>query len=593
MNPRRNSHHYSTLPKSTILANISSITSQPNTELPLTDFQFFEALECGLRLHFDRRVEKPTIVTQPDLKSALYRRLLHLFVQQKRVEEIQLNTAKLWLEGTTPGACFDYPVETQKYSTHIPLLYRDTSAELFIVYFQGRRWSKKERSFHPSDLERPKVKRTLQKLALQESEFLHHFPDLTIRSLLLFPNSSYRKDPDQTLEDIFHTPQSNLKSEALQDLFAEVEVTEWVQKEKETLHHLWDQVYSGLSYDREFQPGKKCFHCRYRKGRTSGGEGCWELKTQLAGIRNPNLHTPDLPGHGNTSLVESGVLFQEQVNEDSYESPTQLNLQWRRARQIEIAREDAKELQDPHQREFIHPKLKERIEDLAFPIHCIDFEAASFPISPGFPRKPYVPVIFQFSCHSIYSKQDLEEGKFQHVQWIDTEFSDDPEIELIHQLSQIDQIEKGTFFHYAPFEKQHLHKLYSRASQESHQEWQALKAPLQRLLHSSDRNPRFMDMADWVGRYYFHERMEGGLGLKNLHQALLFEENYDDLRIDRSIAITDQVKNGEHAMHIYLGLRTGALDLSEKEQWAKRLLEYCAMDTRVMARAIMYWSKKL
>jgi hypothetical protein len=166
-------------------------------------------------------------------------------------------------------------------------------------------------------------------------------------------------------------------------------------------------------------------------------------------------------------------------------------------------------------------------------------------------------------------------------------------MELIHQLLRIDRIDEGTFFHYAPFEKQHLHKLYSRTSHESNQNWEALRAPLEMLLHSSVRHPRFIDMADWVGRYYFHERMEGGLGLKNLHQALLSEENYDDLRIDRSVAISDQVKNGEHAMHIYLGLRTGALDPSEKDLWAKRLLEYCAMDTRVMARALMYWCKKL
>ena len=187
----------------------------------------------------------------------------------------------------------------------------------------------------------------------------------------------------------------------------------------------------------------------------------------------------------------------------------------------------------------------------------------------------------------------MEQGDFHHTQWIDTDFSADPEIELIHQLNRVDQIEEGTLFHFAPFEKQHLFKLYSRAKKGPSPEWNSLKSILEKIVHPTTRIPRFVDMADWVNRYYFHEQMEGGLGLKNLHQALLCELKEEDLRLDRTVPNTHQVKNGEHAMHVYLGLRTGALNFKDKDHWAQRLLEYCAMDTRVMARALMYWSQKL
>lgn len=567
----------------------------------LTDIQLFDALECGLKLQYEQshsstRSASLSPDSSSDLKSALYRRLLKLYTLTEGIEEKHPDDLSVWLKGTDPGAFFDLPLHAESFRTTLPLLYRNQSGKLILAQFQGRRWSKKEHIFRKTDLLNPKINRYIHRLAFRYTLFCVTYPDIPPPlPILIFPNSAYRKEPDYSFEDFFdnssttfsHSSGTSLHTSA-KDIFVKIDCLEMVCLSRpnslEWINGLKNQIRP-----ESFIPGKHCFACRYRKRIPGLSEGCWQHHSDVKELMNPHLQIPDLPGHGNLSLIEEGILFQEQASQDPQDPANLLTLQWRRAKQIEIA---SKGVLDPHQREVIHPGLKDRLMELRFPLHFLDFEAASFPVSPGFPRKPYTPVLFQYSCHTISTPEDLFNGHLRHHHWIDSELSGDPEVRLMESLLAIENIHKGTIFHYAPFERQHLLKLHSRAQQESAVEWSSLSQPLKEFVHSQPGSSRFVDLADWVARYYFHEKLEGKLGLKDLYFALLAEK-FVEAPDDSEIPYHDRVKNGEHAMHIYLGLRTGILDLSTKEYWMNRLLEYCAMDTFIMARALIYWNNKL
>ncbi len=558
---------------------------------PLSDTLLFDALECGLRLSYEEKMlgmdylnrdqERISPETAGELKSALYRKLLALFTMAKEIQEQEPESFSKWIKGSDPGAFFDLPLRTESFRTTLPLLYRDHSGQLYLAQFQGRRWSKKEHTLRPIDLLHPKINRYIQRITFRYAMFCAQFQDVPPPiPVLIFPNSAYRKEPYHRLEEIF-------ERYASPDIFVSIGVQEWVLEEignTDWLIHHKHQIKPG-----HFEPGKHCFACRFRKKIPGKETGCWENQVDTKEIRNPHLHIPDLPGHGNLGLIEEGILFQELAGEKMTEPQTHLTLQWRRAKQVEIA---VNLPSAEREREVIHPGLRDRIKELQFPLHFLDFEAASFPVSPGFPSKPYIPVLFQFSCHSIDTPEDLQKGLVRHHHWVDREMSEDPEIRLLKELFTIDKLHSGTIFHYAPFERQHLMKLNVRSKQVSSPEWSSIREPLGDFIHSTSGSTRFIDMADWVSRYYYHEKLEGRLGLKDLYQALR-SEGMIEAHQNSDVSFSERVKNGEHAMHIYLGLRTGILDLSSKEEWMTRLMDYCDMDTWIMAQALIYWNRKL
>lgn len=580
----------------------------------LTDSLLFDALECGLRLQYDALLfskQAPGTIPESsgEIKSALYRKLLKVFTQAEGIEEKSSDELSEWLNGSEPGAFFDLAIRHDEFKTTLPLLFRDQNGNLFIVQFQGRRWSKKDRHLKAIDLLQPKIKKYVQRLAFRYTLFCAAYPEVSPPvPLLVFPSSAYRKSPELTIEDVCnHSPS--------RDIFVKVEILERVldlltlsqipaeplvgmeQTESGSseinLSHVdpmqWIYALKDQIFTDRFLPGKHCFTCRYRKKIPGLADGCWQQQTDTKELTSPHLQIPDLPGHGNLSLIEDGILFQEHATKVSTDAHQPFTLQWRRAKQIELASVKHAPLQE---REVIHPTLWDRLNELRFPLHFLDFEAASFPVSPGFPSKPYTPVLFQYSCHTIVTPEDLLNGHIHHHDWIDRDLSADPEVKLLTELFTVDHIFEGTVFHYAPFERQHLMKLFTRSQHETDKQWSQLGESLKIFTQSKPGASRFIDLAEWVSRYYFHEKLDGKLGLKDLYHALL-AENSIDIDDETDIPYQDRVKNGEHAMHIYLALRTGVLNPSAKDYWMNRLLAYCSLDTLVMARALVYWTHKL
>ena len=194
------------------------------------------------------------------------------------------------------------------------------------------------------------------------------------------------------------------------------------------------------------------------------------------------------------------------------------------------------------------PAIQQELANLQCPIHFLDFETDN----PAIPRfdglRPYQHFPFQYSCHVMQA-----DGSITHHEYLHTDTSDPrrPVLEsLLNHISSHGSVvvykasfEKGVLEHLADFSPEHAPALQSMID-------------------------RLWDLLNIFKEHYTHPDFLGSNSLKAVSPVLVPSLDYQDL----------DVRDGTEAQATWnLMLKTE--NETERNEWIKRLKEYCQTDT--------------
>ncbi|REL33324.1 DUF2779 domain-containing protein [Rhodohalobacter sp. SW132] len=591
----------------------------------IRDYTFREAISCPLKLSFIR--QESYNEGRSDLFRRKSKRLLREAAAQLygTVQYTSNSTAaadketEVWLQSDETVIC-GAVIVSGTYQTRIPILVKKGN-KLTIVQVHGKALKTDSENLFKRIPQSRSLNRYLLMAAYRRHLLKLQYPDHIIECRFLFPKKKFTANSDR----LFHqtTGERNIKKERLDEiarLFAEIDGTREVQNTAESIptdvsHH----TFNGMSVEEALQQideiyrlgGKQfvktvhsaCKHCSHRRRPESGVKGCWDIHFQESNLLNSDLHQYELIGHSVNMDEEKSALYQEKLshlpglnssqNIISHTDET-IGLSHRKAMQILHAKDQSLPLI------FAKP-FSRFLKSIRFPVHFLDFEAATNPIPFQAGKRPYEPLIFQFSCHTL-----SDSGELTHTQWLDVDRHSDVHRELLNKLSEIPEYEKGTIIQYSPFEKQALNKLYREFKTDpvaNRKEVRILENILQ--TRSAYHGGRFIDMSKILRDGYYNRFMNGGLSLKEILYSVLRVElilkrfqnpvmtvSDTDINllktcengnlIDPYEQISDercQIRDGITAMHAYICMKAGALNKEQKELVPTLMKRYCSMDT--------------
>lgn len=590
---------------------------------PLNDHQFLQAFSCPLKFHYTN--EKRESEYHRDffrqrnklhLRDAVATRFSNIKHTSNDVVEAKRET-DLWLKEGDVTIC-GAVLQHGEFLTRIPILKKSVSG-VTIVQIHGKLRKRSLRSISLDDRLGKTVINYLVKAAYRAEIASKIFPDRSVTIEFYFPNKDYKSSIDHLhLHHLLVKSDSEMVWQELEQLFTATDATEAVKSVLEKMpagigYKLYDTLsmteildkISGLN-ERYLVSGVKNIHnacrfCQYRVGNKSK-PGCWEEHFKPDDIIKPNRHVYELIGHGSKRDLENCQYYQEEITiHDGLQSfdlmkkfgGPHITVQQRRNLQILQSKE-----------EWV-PGLWVKsgimsLKELTFPLHFIDFEAATYSLPMRRGSQPYESVYFQFSCHTLHS-----DGSIEHTEWLDTSNGENfPHDDFTRALIQIPEIEKGTLIHYSPFEKQALNNLirgYERNSMLN--EEKVIKLKKIRDGVNSQKSDRFFDLSRIVRDFYYNEYMNGGLGLKEVLNSILFwerssiQKTLKDLEHPVSFAVplkdtldpylhiqtgNNQILDGSSAMNAWISFKSGLLQKEERAVVLELLKRYCELDSYSM-----------
>lgn len=202
---------------------------------------------------------------------------------------------------------------------------------------------------------------------------------------------------------------------------------------------------------------------------------------------------------------------------------------------------------------FLSTSLKTALEEVTFPAHFIDFEAANpaIPLYPG--HRPYQAFPFQWSDHTL----DRPISDPEHADFLHTD-SSDPRLEFAETL--LDRIRgAATVVYYSSYEMTTVKSLA--------RDGVPAAAELTRILDN-----RGFDLLKVIQQYVYFAEFKGSFSIKKVLPAIVPSLDYSGL------AIAD----GDTAAIEYLRMVSNGTNPVEKAQIASDLREYCKRDTLAM-----------
>lgn len=590
---------------------------------PLNDHLFLQAFSCPLKFNFT--VEEKDSEGHRDffrqrnklhLRDAVAIRFLNIKHTSNDVEEARRET-ELWLEEDEVTIC-GAVLQHGEFLTRIPILNKSASG-VTIIQIHGKL---RKRSLVSISLE-DKLGKTLVHYLIKaayRAEIVNRiFPDSVINVEFYFPNKDFKSSIDH-----LHLHHQLIKSgsekldEELQLLFTVTDATEAVMSVLKKMpagngYKLYDSLTMTeiLEMISGFKTGdidsnvekihSACRFCQFRKGHKNE-PGCWEEHFRPNDVLKPNMHVYELIGHGSKRDLENNQYYQEEITiHDGLHSfdlmkkfgGPHITVQQRRNLQILQSKGEVV----PGL--WVKPGI-EILKQLIFPLHFIDFEAATYSLPMRRGSQPYESVYFQFSCHTLHS-----DGSIEHKEWLDKSHGENfPHDDFAMALIQIPEIEKGTLIHYSPFEKQALNNLirgFERNSMLNEEKIEKLIKIRDGL--STQNNDRFFDLSRIVRDFYYNKCMNGGLGLKEVLNSILLWEKVSILKtlkelehpasfavplkdtLDPYIHIqtgNNHILDGSSAMNAWISFKNGLLQEEERDIVLEVLKRYCELDSYSM-----------
>jgi predicted RecB family nuclease len=205
------------------------------------------------------------------------------------------------------------------------------------------------------------------------------------------------------------------------------------------------------------------------------------------------------------------------------------------------------------QEEYITPELESELNDVAYPIHFLDFET----VSPAIPRysgtRPYQASAFQWSDHI-----QTADGNLAHREYLCTEDKNPAEEFTRTLLEALDTT--GTIFIYTAYEKGIIKELADHLPR-YHQQLTAITG-------------RFKDLYAIIKKDFYQPKFYGSFSLKSVLPALVPVMSYESLTI----------QEGSQASLEYLKMIDSDTLVEEKERIKNDLLAYCGQDTLALVK---------
>jgi hypothetical protein len=599
-----------------------------SADMKYNDSLFLSCVSCPLKLYHlshNRSERKPYLPFKQrnklQLRDAVALRYKERKFTSDSVPEAASET-ELWLQSEQAAIC-GAVVKAGRFFTRIPILLK-AGDELTVIQIHGRLMKRS----HSGVINPPVYSRStagyLLKAAYRMEVLKRAYPDYRLKVELFFPDKRYRSSLDRLLQQVANAnlarPHADL-CEEIEKLFTSIEATKAANAVNGELpENISHRASAGLSVSEvmnrietidwskrnpfDVQIHRECKNCEFRQPGANNKSDCWSQFFSRNAKRFPDHHIFELIGHGNDEDIERGIYYQEDslISEysNSFERVKKLTrgpitIQQRRDLQILAANE--KRVPEV----WIKPD-ELRFEKLQFPLHFIDFEAATYALPMNRGSRPYNQIYFQFSCHTLY-----EDGTLRHSEWLD----DDPKrgyphIEFIEKFSAIESIFEGTLIQYSPFESQALHKLLAELQRNS-MLYEEKILTMKKLLYR-EGGPgllRIFDLSRAVRDGYYNQFMSAGIGLKHVMRSVMQlqchrdELNTNELQVyDKKIGLTPDrmhevnyniytllqhpeysVEDGAEAMDAYISLKSNLLSPRESEIIPTLLRRYCAMDS--------------
>lgn len=460
----------------------------------------------------------------------------------------------------------------------------------------------------------------LLKAAYRVEILKRKFPDAVVRVQFFFPKREFKAKDDNLLQRADPRNITDIKTrDEIRNLLASVEATEGTDQMRSALQEsvtharfLNLSIAEAISELKAYlkQPARDygvdihngCKYCKYRI--KEDGDGCWEEFFDQKKIEQPQFHVFELIGHGNNIEAENGFFYQEEVpvNEafHTFEAIRMaggktITIQQRRILQLLKAKKE------PVPKIWAKPGVNV-IQTLKFPLHFIDFEAATYALPLKRNGGPYDPVYFQFSCHTLHKN-----GNINHTEWLDSKpESGYPHRDFLHNLANIKDIYEGTLVQYSPFEGQALNYLYREFGRNSmlHKEELSILDRL-RSFQSKGESPRLFDLSKLIREFYFNYFFEGGLGLKSVLNDILKTMKANSVNEQYRVKVYDyevdlfsgeetgntpnpyreiqhpeyKIEDGAEAMNAYISMKCKNLSGEETKIIPPLLKRYCALDS--------------
>lgn len=594
--------------------------------LIINDHLFQQAISCPLKLYFNltnQSKENRSVNFRRQNKLLLRDVISHQYPNTRYTDndvETALRETQDYLKKEEITIC-GAVVRAGDFLTRIPILHKKGDA-LTITQIHGKLLKDSNLTLLGNGNKSKSAVRYLLKAMYRMEVVKRAYSEFRVQTDFIFPLKRYRSERPNLFKNTMCKESLSQKSiSELNRLFVTICGTDEVIEISDNIYS--DQVHShfrNCSIEEAFKKVHRllynplsakpkrvhsgCKTCQYRVTNRQNENGCWTRFFADSTIKITGKHIYELVGQVTDEPDSLKGYFQENIKlSPGFETSGmitdipggKITMQQRQALQILDARDEVVP------RIWCKPTVQS-VANLNYPLHFIDFEAATHALPMTIGAGAYDPIYFQFSCHTLY-----EDGSVIHNEWLDISADSNPHKGFLEAFLSINDISKGTFVQYSPFEKQALFRLLRET--EINSELSQFCAPLKVLLHKNGQRRDFFDLSRTIRDGYYNCKLEGGLSLKETLNSILNIEMdtgkrsamdydfggkrvdfykpdplggvlnpYDQLMDDSVLNIGD----GESAMHAYISLKAGAIDSETEETLIKLLKRYCTLDSYAM-----------
>ena len=624
----------------------------PDTVRRFTQYHLHKAISCPVKFFYAKHGKTYPTRSKRDLFSRHNRRMrkkLELLtrlkyqlgkpITTKDYSQAALETSSL-LNKSDTVTIYNGLLHYDIYQARVPLLRKeDGIIKLVMTRLKGAKPHRIQKQ-HIANYARSRWRKYLIDLTYLKWIAKRQYADYKISCLLMLPNmTSVNQIGDlyQRLDPKFFDDSSEMKQLAAQlsvanDLVLGVYLTTPVDEllAGEPLPDKTDTHFASGNFNillkkateiwrKDVKPpspiGKHCTACEYwvsekklSQGQKSGFKKCWKpfMKTNCSPDFS-NHHILSLTGHGREQLLANETFTLKQVDVNHLNT----NIATVNHNTGSISQADRQYFQVQKSKnklqhdELIKKKLFDELKKWEYPLHFIDFEAATLPIPIRKGGRAYETLVFQFSCHTLHKNGDLH-----HNQWLNTEPGKYPNADMVRNFLKIQGIESGTYIQYSPFEKNAFRKIRRQLNKLDLTDKDQLLDDIHKIISRPDSHkshgPYFADLYRLIRTYYFNKYMDGNLGMKSaLHAVLnvspvlksIYEKpyhgsNYADKtwwqREGKSSSnnarnpydlIQNGLNDGSEAFAVYGLLQESHTTPQKREQLQTLLKKYCELDT--------------
>jgi len=345
-----------------------------------------------------------------------------------------------------------------------------------------------------------------------------------LSSYVVHIDSSYVRDDELELDKLFKIVDVSDEVNALQ-----ADIPNKLKK------------YERYLSDKENEPDIEIgSHCK-KPYECDAKEYCWKTQRDIPDYSVFNIF--NLGSKKQVELYEQGIVKIEDI-------PTDYSM-------TAIQKQKVQNWKD--QTTFIDKeKIQDFVDRLSYPIYHLDFETFQQAVPEWKGITPYQQIPFQYSLHIEHSNGSVEHKEFLGEDGVD------PRYELAKRLVEDIPSNVTVLTYNMSFEKGVNSKLA-----ESFPEFSS---------HLLAINENVKDlMFPFQKKYYVTPEMQGSYSIKYVLPSLVPEmaQAYKNL---------NGIQNGGDAMNAFPKL--SSMDLDEKEETRKALLEYCKLDTLAMVEVL-------